>query len=310
VATLAVTRSEQRLYLLAMDHRGTFAKGLFGIEGNPSDDERGRIADAKSVIFEGFEAALAAGAPRDAVGLLVDEQFAAEVARTAGRKGIILAMPAEASGPDEFEFAYGDDFGAHIEAFDPAFVKVLLRYNPLADQEVNRRQTARLLRLSQWLRQHDRRLLLELLVPATQAELVKTGGVESYDHRLRPQLGLWAIAEMQAAGVEPAIWKIEGIDRRDDCERIAAQARRDERDDVRCVVLGRAADQGRVEAWLGQAAGVEGFCGFAIGRTIWFDALRAMLAGEIDRAEAAARIASSYLRSSEVYEGAAAAARS
>lgn len=118
---------------------------------------------------------------------------------------------------------------------------------------------------------------------------------------------LWAIAEMQAAGIEPAIWEIEGGDRRDDCERIAAQARRDGRDDVRCVVLGRGADQARVEAWLRQGAGADGFCGFAIGRTIWFEELRAMLGGEIDRAEATARIVQRYLRAIEVYDGAAVA---
>jgi len=42
------------LFILAFDHRGSFVKKFFGIEGVPSAEETQRIADAKTVIFEGF----------------------------------------------------------------------------------------------------------------------------------------------------------------------------------------------------------------------------------------------------------------
>src|SRR5205823_9933636 len=91
--------------------------------GEPSPEEAERISDAKMVIFEGFRRAIEGGAPMDAGGVLVDEQFGADIARTAKKEGFLLAMPVEKSGQDEFDFQYGDDFGKHIEEFDPSFSK-------------------------------------------------------------------------------------------------------------------------------------------------------------------------------------------
>ena len=58
----------------------------------------------------------------------------------AKERGLILAMPVEKSGQNEFDFEYGDQFGEHIERFDPDFSKVLVRYNPDGDAEMNKRQ--------------------------------------------------------------------------------------------------------------------------------------------------------------------------
>src|SRR5688572_32982424 len=166
-------RYEGNLYILAFDHRGSFQKKMLGIEGTPSPEDAERISDAKSVIFEGFLKALDEGAPRDSAGMLVDEQFGADLARRAKKEGAILAMPVEKSGQDEFDFEYGDDFGAHIEEFDPHFSKVLVRFNPEGDAEMNRRQIERLKRLSDWLHERDRKFLFELLVPAEDEQLEK-----------------------------------------------------------------------------------------------------------------------------------------
>src|SRR5919106_6300991 len=166
---------EGDLYILAFDHRGSFQKKMLGIQGAPSPDEAERISDAKAVIFEGFLRALDEGAPRDAAGMLVDEQFGADLARRGRKEGVILAMPVEKSGQDEFDFEYGDDFGAHIEEFDPTFSKVLVRYNPEADREMNARQLVRLKKLSDWLHERDRKFLFELLVPAEESQLAAVG---------------------------------------------------------------------------------------------------------------------------------------
>ena len=166
--------------------------------GAPTPEETQRIVDAKSVIFEGMEAALAGGVDHTAAGVLVDEQFGADVARKAKEQGILLAMPCEKSGQDEFDFEYGADFGAHIEAFDPTFTKVLVRFNPAGDGAVNARQAARLLELSDWLHAHDRKFLFELLVPAEPAQMEMAGGdAGRYDRELRPELMRVAVAELQ-----------------------------------------------------------------------------------------------------------------
>ena len=297
--------SAEKLFILAFDHRGSFQKKWFGIEGEPTDEETERIADGKALVFEGLERAVSDGAETAAAGGLVDEQFGApkqipERIRAAGMK---LAMPVEKSGQPEFDFEYGAEFGDHIERFDPDFTKVLVRYNPDGDGELNQRQAARLRQLSEWLAERDRKFLFELLVPAEDEQLESVDGDQGrYDTELRPELMVGAIAKLQEAGVEPQVWKIEGLDSREDCERVVAQCRAGGRDEVTCVVLGRGADQAQVEKWLEAAAGVDGYIGFAIGRSIWGDALSGFLDDELDREKAAQRIADSYLSFLGVYE--------
>jgi myo-inositol catabolism protein IolC len=242
------------------------------------------------------------GAPKDAAGILVDEQFGGDVPREASKEGFLLAMPVEKSGQDEFDFEYGDDFGRHIEEFDPNFSKVLVRYNPEGDAAMNSRQAERLKRLSDWLHDNDRKFLFELLVPAEDAQLESVGGDDDrFDRELRPKLMLDAINELQGAGIEPDIWKIEGLDRREDCEATAALVRSGGRDEVACVVLGRGADDNAVDHWLRQGAGVPGYVGFAIGRTIWWDPLKGYLDKSLSRDDATATISSNYRRFIDVY---------
>jgi len=297
-----------KLYILAFDHRGSFQKKMFGIEGDPTDEQTATISDAKHLIFEGMLKAVEQGAEAGVTGVLVDEQFGApkNIPGEAKERGLLLAMPVEKSGQDEFDFDYGEEFGAHIERFDPDFAKVLVRYNPDGDAGMNERQTARLKRLSDWLHERDRKFLFELLVPAEDTQLEAVGGdSDRFDAELRPELMRRAITELQDAGVGPDIWKIEGIDTQEDCELIAQTCRRDGRDGVTCVVLGRGADDSKVEHWLRQGAPVEGYAGFAIGRTIWWDALKGFLDGSIERDDAAAQIADNYLRFVRLYSEAA-----
>jgi myo-inositol catabolism protein IolC len=295
---------DKPLYILAFDHRGSFQKKFFGVAGEPNAEETARISDAKGVIFEGLLRALDEGMSRESAGALVDEQFGSDIARKAKADGLTLAMPVEKSGQDEFDFQYGEDFGAHIEEFDPTFSKVLVRYNPEGDRGMNERQTDRLRRLGEWLHEHDRRFLFELLVPPEPHQLEAVGGdAERWDSQERPALMRAAIAALQSGGVEPDIWKIEGIDRREDCESIAQQCRSGPgRGDVACVVLGRGADDAAVEHWLRTGRGVPGYIGFAIGRSIWWDPLKAYVDGAARPDEVAGRIASNYRRFVEVYE--------
>jgi myo-inositol catabolism protein IolC len=286
-----------RLYLLAVDHRGSFEKMV-------GDDLEVLVA-AKMLVWRGFLDALAHGAPRDAAGILIDEQFGSAVAREARKEGVVFALPVEKTGRDEFEFEHGDDFGRALEEYDPTYAKALVRFNPGADAELNRRQVARLRTLSDWLRAHDRRLLFELLVPPTDEQLrFVNGSDDRYDEELRPELMRRAIETLQDAGIEPHLWKIEGVDDRDACRAIAATARRDGRHNVGCLVLGRGASVERVDAWLRAGAGVDGYVGFAIGRSIFADALRDFAANSPghDPQRAIEEISARYRRFVAVYE--------
>src|SRR2546423_10610148 len=215
-----------KLFILAFDHRGSFQKKMFGIEGDPSEEQTQTISDAKHLIFEGMLAAAEKGLDEEASGVLVDEQFGGDIPKQAKEKGFKLALPVEKSGQDEFDFQYGDEFGAHIEKFDPDFSKVLVRYNPDGEAEMNERQLGRLKELADWLHDHDRKFLFELLVPATDEQLQQVGGdSDRYDAELRPELMRRAIRGIQNAGVEVDIWKIEGVDEREDAVILAEQTR-------------------------------------------------------------------------------------
>jgi myo-inositol catabolism protein IolC len=289
---------DERLYILAFDHRGSFEKMVGDVE---------RVPGAKTLIWEGFQRAVEQGAPKQFAGVLVDGQYGPDVAREAKAGGYKLAMPVEKSGQNEFDFEYGDRFGEKIEEFDPDFSKVLVRYNPEGDRAMNERQVEKLRRLSEWLHEHHRKYLFELLVPAEDAQLAAVDGdTDRYDTELRPELKMEAILQLQNGGVEADIWKIEGIDDREACNEIAQLVRREGRDHVSCVVLGRGASDQKVDEWLRAASGLEGYIGFAIGRSIFGESVKAY-AGDpdgFDRDAAVEKIARNYRRFIEVYEGA------
>jgi len=300
-----------KLYILAFDHRGSFQKKMFGIEGDPTPEETGTISDAKKLIYEGMEIAVERGVDAEATGVLVDEQFGSDIPKLAREHGLKLAQPVEKSGQEEFDFQYGSDFGKHIEDNDPDFSKVLVRLNPEGDAEMNERQLGRLKELADWLHEHDRLFLFELLVPGTDEQLESVGGdTDRYDAELRPELMRRAIEQIQDYGIEADIWKIEGVDAREDAEMLIRQTRTGEgREGVTSVLLGRGASDDKVDHWLQQAAPVEGFIGFAIGRSIWWDALKGFLAGDLERRAAAEQVADNYLRFIKVYDDAESSAR-
>ena len=287
---------DKPLYILPFDHRGSFESGMFHWQGTLTAEQTAQIAQAKQVIYDGFKAAIAAGVVKENAGILVDEQFGAAILKDASAQGFHTACPAEKSGQEEFDFQYGMDFAAHIEAFHPTFAKVLVRYNPEADPTMNQRQAVRLKQLSDYLQQACRSLFMfELLVPAEKAQLDKVkGDKKAYDRELRPELMVQAIRELQGGGVEPDIWKIEGLDRRENCEKMVATARRDGRDKVGCIILGRGEDEAKVREWLTTAAAVPGFIGFAVGRTDFWDPLVAWRDGKETRETAVEQIANHY----------------
>src|SRR3954454_10789144 len=272
-----------KLYILAFDHRGSFQKKMFGIDGDPTPEESATISDAKKVIYEGMEKAVKQGLDPSSAGVLVDEQFGSDIPELAPKEALSLTMPAEKSGQNEFDFQYGDEFADHIAKYDLLASKVLVRFNPDGDKEMNDRQTERLKQLADWLHDNDRKFLFELLVPAEKEQLDSVDGdTDRYDAELRPELMRRAIEHFQEAGVEVDIWKIEGVDSREDAEMLSEQTRKGEgRENVKSVLLGRGASDDKVDHWLRQAAPVEGFIGFAIGRSIWWDALKGFLDGSL-----------------------------
>jgi myo-inositol catabolism protein IolC len=298
---------DRPLYILPFDHRGTFQKNMFGWSGSLTPEQTAKIADMKTVIYDGFKEALAGGVPEDKAGILVDEQFGAEILKDAAKHGYNTSCPAEKSGQDEFDFEYGEDFAKHIEKFRPTFSKVLVRYNPEGEPELNQRQSSRLKRLSDYLHSGGpSKFMFELLVPAEKAQLEKVGGDKKrYDKELRPGLMVQAIHQLQDAGVEADVWKIEGIDSKEAAAKVVEVAHRGGRDHVGSIILGRGEDDKKVREWLTIAAAVPGFIGFAVGRTSFWDPLVEWKEGRKTREATVTEIARRYREWVDIFEAAA-----
>jgi myo-inositol catabolism protein IolC len=297
------TTPDPDLFLLAMDHRASLVSQVYHLPAVPSAADVERIEAGKLLIFQGLLAALDRGADRTLAGVLVDERYGTEVAIQARAAGLRLAMPAERSGQDWFTPEYGTiderTWLDHVEHFEPDYVKVLVRDNPDFDGNDRRGQQDRLAVVSRTLREAGRKLIVELLVPATPEQKAKAG--QDYDAQVRPGLTDQVIRDMQSAGVEPDIWKIEGLETVDAARGVVATAREGGRDNVRCIVLGRDAPAERLDHWLSVAAGVDGFHGFAIGRSIWEQPLAEHLAGRLDAAQLTDQVATNYLHYAHTY---------
>jgi myo-inositol catabolism protein IolC len=296
---------DKPLYILPFDHRASFEKGLFGFTAPLTPEQTATVAASKQVVYDGLKLALTKGVPREAAGILVDEQFGAAILRDARAQGLITCCPAEKSGQDEFDFEYGDKFRDHIAEFKPTFIKALVRYNPEGDEAMNRRQAARLKELGDYAHQQGEKFMFELLVPMTKDQSDRLEGDQHlYDLHLRPSLMIAAIKELQGLGVEPDVWKIEGLDRREDAAAVAAATRHDGRDKVGCILLGRGSNEAGIVAWLQAAAPLPAYIGFAVGRTSFWNPLAALRDKKMSRDQAVAEIADNYLKWVRTFEAA------
>ncbi|WP_420368872.1 2-deoxy-5-keto-D-gluconate 6-phosphate aldolase domain-containing protein [Curtobacterium sp. L1-20] len=281
------------LFLFAMDQRSSLLEHTYDESGGePVDEaEAQRVRAGKQLVYRGVLSAIGAGAAREHTGVLVDERYGADVARLVKEAGLQLAMPVERSGREWFELEYGDDWTAHVDAFDPDFVKVLVRDNPAFDPERRAQQAADLAAVSRALHDAGRPFLVELLVPGTDEQ---QASVDDYDRDLRPDLVVQVLEYLQDHGVEADVWKLEGLDAREDAERVVATARRGGRDGVQCIVLGRDAPEEQLDHWLRTAAPVDGFVGFAIGRSNWEEPLEDVVREHLDTHAAEQLIAANY----------------
>jgi myo-inositol catabolism protein IolC len=275
---------DDRLYVLAFDHRRSLMTSFFGVEGTPSAEDVDRARLAKHVIWEGLLRAIDDGVPRAAAAALVDATYGADVIEAAAARGIRVGVPVEASGRRELAFEH-DDWRERLDRLDPTWAKVLVRYRADGDHEMNARQRRALADLQAHCRETGRGLMLELLVPPEPEE-----DPGAFDAELRPTLMVRAIEEILRDGIAPSVWKLEGLTRRADCELVARAA------EAPCLVLGRGEDRAAVDAWLRAAARVPGYAGFAIGRSIWWEALRGFFDDEAMRADAVSAIAAEYAR--------------
>jgi len=290
---MVVHESESRaqapdpLYMLAFDHRQVL-RDLY-----PTADTAD-LESSKTVVLDALEL-LSGEVPRESLAFLVDEEYGAAAATTARERGLYVAMPIEASRTPILRFQYPDDYAERFARINPQSVKALVFHNPADDDERKQAQFELLRRTGELAKEQGRDYLLEVLITPTPEQLEQSGGDKAgFRASLFPGLLIESIAEMQTAGIEPDIWKVEGFDTIEDTAAVAAQANIGGRDHVRCIVLGSGESHEKVRGWLANASAVPSFSGFAIGRTIWNQPLADLFEGRITRDEATARMATSF----------------
>ena len=292
--TLA-THEARPLLILAADHRNSLERDLYGLTATPTPEQAARISADKMLIYQALLNAVSQLPASAQPGILIDEQYGATIAELVVSAGdaISLAMPVEASGEQWFHYAY-DDWQAHASRFNTGHAKVLIRDHPGLEPSQRAAQAERLAKFSDWAAANDRALIVELLVSASAADLAAAdGAVASDDATLRAEHTVQVIEYLQGHGVTPALWAVAGLDRHDDAVAIAAVAKRGGRA-ADCLVLGRHASRDQLDHWLQVAAPIPGFTGFAIGRSIWWDPLRAHLRHRSTAAWTRLRIATAY----------------
>lgn len=301
------------LFVQPFDHRGSFTKGFFGISGEPAiepgREEFLQVSRAKTLVYRGLLRAIELGVSRDHLGILIDTQFGGPIIADAKTKGIPVAICVEKTGKEVFDFEYGGRWLDHIRFIRPDMVKVLVRYHPQGDPGANAEQATRLKLLSDYIHSTDDLVFMfELLVGATTPEEKAAGA--AFDTELRPRVMVEAVRALQEFGVEPDIWKIEGLDRRADAEAVSEQARSGRsaegksRENVGCILLGRGSNQEQVYKWLTVAAPVPGYIGFAVGRTNFSAPLKSFIADPSQEATAVETIASNFKGCVDTWEAA------
>lgn len=282
------------IFMLAFDHRVAL-RNIFDEAGLPWS--LSAVAYAKSLALDALVRAVALEPGiQGTAGILVDEEFGSHVALLAREHGLLVAMPVEKSWQHPWELQFGEDFAAHVRAFDPTHVKVLLNYNPDADAVVNAAQAADLRRLREWTAAEGRSLMVEVLVPPTDAQVTAVGGDRGrYQLELLPKLMVRAIEGLRSEGIDADVWKLEGLDDASDAAAAASACRAGSQHDVRCIVLGRGEGAEQVARWVRAAVDSSAYDGFAIGRTIWKDAVLGHLLGPQSRDAAVETMTNRYL---------------
>lgn len=300
------------LYVLPFDHRATFARKMFNLasESELNEEQKHLIREFKMLIYKGFKDAVEKLIPQDFAAILCDEEYGSAVLADAQLNGYIIMLTVEKSGTDEFQFQY-ENFAEHIENYHPTFAKVLVRYNPEDSDSLKERQKKNLKKISDFCHEKNYKFLLELLVIPSEKQLEKVQKSKArYDREIRPLLTAEVIKDLQDSGIEPDVWKLEGFEKVETYEKIVRAIKADGRENVNLVVLGRGADEktvdewietGLKEEWLEVGPKLEGVIGFAVGRTVFWDALEKFYKGEIGKAEVIQTVSKNFQKFYQVF---------
>lgn len=272
---------KQELFILPFDHRSSFLKDILNLSQKPNKKEREETKELKKIIFEGFFSIASKEKDKNKFGILVDEEYGEEILNKAGKEKFTICLPVEKSGKEELTLEYGKKFKEHVNKFNPDFVKVLIRYNPL-NLKTNKKQLEVLSEINELSKKYN--IILELLVPPTEKEK----SLKNYDKEIRVERTIDAIKEIKKV-LKVNIWKLEGFEKKQ-WEKIINTIPKESK----IIFLGRGQDKKKVIRWLKAAAPFKEIIGFAIGRTIFLETLKKYHKGEISKEKAVKNISANF----------------
>jgi myo-inositol catabolism protein IolC len=271
---------KQELLILPFDHRSSFLKDILGLSTKPNKKEKDEIKELKKIIFDGF---LLASKKEKSFGILVDEEYGEEILKEAKRRKITICLPVEKSGEKILKLNYPKNFEEHIDKFNPDFVKILIRYNPLNKKD-NQKQLKVLSQIDAFCQKRKYEIILELLVSPAKEDLQN----KNYETNIRAERTAEAIKEIKEK-IKVSIWKLEGFESNQWKEIIKVINK-----ESKIIFLGRGEDKKKVVRWIKAASGHKEIIGFAIGRTIFLEVLKKYHAKKISRETAVKLISNNF----------------
>lgn len=268
---------KQELLILPFDHRSSFLRDILNLSTSPSKKEKEEVKNLKKIVFEGFLSAIEGN--KKSFGILVDEEYGEDILNEAKKRKIIICVPVEKSGQEILKLNYSKKFGDHINKFNPDFVKILVRYNPL-NRKINEKQLKVLSQINDFCKKENYKTILELLVPPTKEE------AENFE-KIRKERTVEAIKEIKQK-INVDVWKLEGFEKGQWKEIIEATK------GSRIILLGRGEDKKKVSKWMKAAATNKEIIGFAVGRTIFLEALKEYYSKKITREKAVKIISNNF----------------
>jgi len=275
------------MFIFAADHREGLKSAIFKTKKELNKKQIQQMHEFKEMILESFIDASKDKIMNPYACLLMDEHYGEVQLKKAKKLGLNIIIPVEKSGVDTFEFEYKKNFKEHIKKFNPKYVKILIHFNP-ANTKDNKKSVRNIKILNEYIKKTKSKLLIELLIKPTKKEL-KRYGQKKFDMNIRPGLTIDSIHMFNSAGIYPEIWKLEGFEKEEDLAIVAFAT-----GSAKIVILGRSESMDKVLKWIKIGAKNKKVCGFAVGRTIFLDALKKYYHKKISRDRAITIMAERY----------------
>lgn len=272
---------EHPLLVLAFDHRRQFEETCERLKVSEE-----RIPEFKQQVHQGFLKVVARN-PELPLALLVDPQYGSRILQDSAYAPYEVGVPVEKAGSFPVEWLCGPELHQHLlKRPSEWFVKVLWHFHPDLPPEQQEQQLRQLSQLEAVCRELDRRLMLELILPES---LPETGGALAQ-----------AMEAVYAARIYPFWWKVMALDSEADWQQVTRVLNQQD-PDAGVIVLGKNAPLEQFQEWFRLFRATPHACGFAIGRSIFWEPWEAFAAGELPAEEVPQIIAERYQQLLELW---------